>query len=166
MLYRLAEAQVDALRQRRHDLGESNALDVGHSHHGDRTLRLGTPTWTGLAAAGGSRVSSFEREHERPVSFPSARGKVSRYDIWYVEIYRSARRHKIADDDIRHAVEHALAAGEQDDGQVLYLGPDRAANLLEVISVVRDDGSEIVIHAMRMRAKYEPFLRGEGDSDA
>lgn len=97
---------------------------------------------------------------------PSARGKVSRYDIWYVEIYRSARGHKIADDDIRHAVEHALAAGEQDDGKVLYLGPDRAANLLEVISVVRDDGSEIVIHAMRMRAKYELFLRGEGDSDA
>lgn len=83
-----------------------------------------------------------------------------------MEIYRSARGHKIADDDIRHAVEHALAAGEQDDGKVLYLGPDRAANLLEVISVVRDDGSEIVIHAMRMRAKYELFLRSEGDSDA
>ncbi|MFN0026331.1 MAG: hypothetical protein ACKV2O_03965 [Acidimicrobiales bacterium] len=83
-----------------------------------------------------------------------------------MEIYRSARRHKIADDDIRHAVEHALVAGEQDDGKVLYLGPDRAANLLEVISVVRDDGSEIVIHAMRMRAKYEPFLRREGDRDA
>jgi len=44
-------------------------------------------------------------------------------------------------------------AGEQDDGKVLYLGPDRAANLLEVVSVIRDDGSEIVIHAMRMRAK-------------
>ena len=63
-----------------------------------------------------------------------------------------------------HAVEHAVAIGEQDDGKVLYLGPDRSANVLEVISVARDDGSEIVIHAMRMRAKYEPFLRGEGDS--
>jgi hypothetical protein len=31
---------------------------------------------------------------------------------------------------------------------------------------VRKDGSEIVIHAMRTRAKYEPFVRGEGDSDA
>jgi hypothetical protein len=83
-----------------------------------------------------------------------------------VEIYRSARRHGIADEDILHAAEHALAVGEQDDGTVLYLGPDRAGNLLEVVSVVRDDGSEIVIHAMRMRAKYEPFLHGEGDSDA
>ena len=27
---------------------------------------------------------------------------------------------------------------------------------------MRDDGTEIVIHAMRLRAKYEPFLRGEG----
>lgn len=49
--------------------------------------------------------------------------------------------------------------------KVLYLGPDRAANLVEVVSVLREDGTEIVIHAMRMRPKYEPFLRGEGDSD-
>lgn len=83
-----------------------------------------------------------------------------------MEIYRSARKHGIADEDISHAVDQALAVGEQDDGKVLYLGPDRAGNLLEVVSVVRDDGSEVVIHVMRMRAKYEPFLRGEGDSDA
>ena len=91
--------------------------------------------------------------------------RVSRYDISHVEIHTSARKHGLADEDISHAVEHSLAAGEHDDGQVLYLGPDRAANLLEVVSVVRDDGTEIVIHAMRMRAKYEPFLRGEGDID-
>ncbi len=90
---------------------------------------------------------------------------VSRYDIRHVEIFSSARRHGIADDDINHAVEQALAVGEQDDGKVLYLGADRAGNLLEVVSVVRDDGSEVVIHAMRMRAKYEPFLRDEGGTD-
>ncbi len=83
-----------------------------------------------------------------------------------MEIYRSARKHGVVDDDIIHAVVHALAIGEQGDGKVLYLGPDRAGNLLEVVSVARDDGSEIVIHAMPMRSKYEPFLRGEGDSDA
>ncbi|MDQ6727028.1 MAG: hypothetical protein M3066_12805 [Actinomycetota bacterium] len=82
-----------------------------------------------------------------------------------MEIYASARRHGVTDDDIAHAIEHALAAGEQADGKVLYLGPDRAANLLEVVSVLREDGTEIVIHAMGMRPKYEPFLRGEGDSD-
>jgi hypothetical protein len=83
-----------------------------------------------------------------------------------VEIYHSARKHGVLDDDIVHAVEHVLAVGEQDDGKVLYLGPDRAGNLLEVVTVARDDGSEIVIHAMPMRAKYEPFLRGEGEADA
>lgn len=83
-----------------------------------------------------------------------------------MEIYRSARRHEITDEDILHAIEHPLAVGQQDDGKVLYLGPDSASSMLEVIAVEREDGSEVVIHAMRMRAKYEPFLRGEGDSDA
>ncbi len=55
--------------------------------------------------------------------------------------------------------------GEQDDAKVLYLGPDRAGNLLEVVLVLRDDGTEIVIHAMRMRRIYEPFLRDKGVDD-
>lgn len=83
-----------------------------------------------------------------------------------MEIYNSARKHGVADDDINHAIDLAVVAGEQDDGKVLYLGPDRAGNLLEVVTVARDDGTEIVIHAMRMRPSYEPFLRGKGDADA
>ncbi|MGI8684737.1 MAG: hypothetical protein ACR2MO_06565 [Acidimicrobiales bacterium] len=82
-----------------------------------------------------------------------------------MEIYASARRHGVSDVDIEHAVKHALVAGEQDDGKVLYLGPDCTGNLLEVVSVLRDDGSEIVIHAMRMRRIYESFLREKGDAD-
>jgi len=71
----------------------------------------------------------------------------------------------VADDDIEHAVSFAVVAGEQDDGKVLYLGPDRAGNRLEVVTVARDDGTEIVIHAMRMCRTYEPFLLGKGDAD-
>lgn len=82
-----------------------------------------------------------------------------------MEIYPSARKHGIGKVDIEHAVEHALAVGEQDDGKVLYLGPDRAGNLLEVVLVLRDNGTEIVIHAMRMRRIYEPFLRDKGVDD-
>jgi hypothetical protein len=52
-----------------------------------------------------------------------------------VEIYSSAHKHDITDSDIEHAVRHATVAAEQDDGKVLYLGPDRAGNLLEVVSV-------------------------------
>ncbi|CAN5752842.1 hypothetical protein BH24ACT14_BH24ACT14_02270 [soil metagenome] len=82
-----------------------------------------------------------------------------------VEIYASARKHGVRDADIEHAVEHALVAAEEDDGKVLYLGPDRAANLLEVVSVLRDNGTEIVIHAMRMRRTYESLLHDMGDPD-
>lgn len=46
------------------------------------------------------------------------------------EIYRSARKHGIDDDDIVHAVENALVVADQSDGKALYLGTDRAGNLL------------------------------------
>lgn len=93
------------------------------------------------------------------------RARFSRYDIRYVEIYGSARKHGIGDADIVHAVQHALVVGEEEDGKVLYLGPDQAGNLLEIVSVRRDDESEIVIHAMRMRRTYEALLRDLGDAD-
>jgi len=57
---------------------------------------------------------------------------------WHVEIYESARKHGVPDEDIEHAVDQALVVAEQDDGKVLYLGPDRAANLVEVVSVLSD----------------------------
>jgi hypothetical protein len=82
-----------------------------------------------------------------------------------VEIYPSARKHGITDVDIEHAVDRAIAVAEQDDGKVLYLGPDLSGNLLEIVSVLRDDGTEIVIHAMRMRRSYESFLRDKGARD-
>ena len=43
--------------------------------------------------------------------------------------------------------------------------PFRAGNLLEVVSVLRDDGAEIVIHATPMGRTYESFLHDEGDDD-
>jgi hypothetical protein len=75
-----------------------------------------------------------------------------------VEIHPSARKHGIADEDIEHAMRHALAIDDQDDDTRLYLGPSRSADLLEVVTIVRDDGSELVIHAMRMRPRYRPLL--------
>ncbi len=53
-----------------------------------------------------------------------------------------------------------------DDGKVLDLEPDQAGNPFEVVSVLRDDGTEIMIHAMRMRRRYEPLLHPQkGDAD-
>jgi hypothetical protein len=77
-----------------------------------------------------------------------------------MDIHPSARRHEIDDADIEHAVTNAMAIYDQDDDIRLYLGPDRSADLLEVVTIVRDDGTELAIHAMRMRSKYRPLLPG------
>lgn len=91
--------------------------------------------------------------------------RVSRYDTRHGDIYESARKHGVSDDDILHAIDFAFLAAEEDDGKVLYLGPDKSGNLLEVVTVRRDDATEIVIHAMKMRRMYEPLRREMGGTD-
>ncbi len=89
----------------------------------------------------------------------------------HVDIAESARRHqqqdRFDDHDIEHAIQNALYAAE--DGEepdlVLYLGPDHAGRLLEVVVAERDDGSAVVIHAMKMRTKYEPLLKSAEVTD-
>jgi hypothetical protein len=76
-----------------------------------------------------------------------------------VEIHPAAREHGIADADIDHAVEHAMTIEDQEDDVRLHLGPARNAALPEVVTIVHDDGSEIAIHAMGMRAKYQRLLQ-------
>lgn len=61
---------------------------------------------------------------------------------------------------IEHAATHAMAIEDNDDDTRLYLGPARSAELLEIVTIVRDDGSEVAIHAMKMRAKYQRLLPG------
>jgi len=77
-----------------------------------------------------------------------------------VEVHSSARRHGIADDDIIHAVEHSMVVDDlgEDPDRWLVIGPDRAANLLEVIVLVTADGDEVIIHAMPLRAIYRKLL--------
>jgi hypothetical protein len=80
-----------------------------------------------------------------------------------VEIHPAARKHGIADDDVRHAVEQALAGyaleqGDSEPRRTLLLGPDRAGNLLEIVVLELDDGGRIAIHAMRMRPSYTDLL--------
>jgi hypothetical protein len=75
-----------------------------------------------------------------------------------VEIHPSARKHGSADEDIEHAMRRPLAIDDQDDDTRLYLGPARSADLLEVVTIVRDDDTELVIHAMKLRPKYRRLL--------
>jgi len=78
-----------------------------------------------------------------------------------MEIHPSAQKHGVDGKDIRHAVDNAMSMDEQDDNTRLYLGPARNAELLEVVAIMRDDGSELVIHAMKMRPKYRRLLPGD-----
>jgi hypothetical protein len=84
------------------------------------------------------------------------------YNNEVIEIHSSARKHGIADADIRHAVACALHTGEIGDDpiRVLYLGPSRAMNILEIVTIVRAAQPELAIHAMAMRSKYRHLLTG------
>ncbi len=78
-----------------------------------------------------------------------------------MEILPSGRRHGIGDEDIEHAVEHALVIEEVGDDPLRFvvLGPDRAGNLLELVILDRPQGPA-VIHAMKMRQRYRRYLPG------
>jgi hypothetical protein len=77
-----------------------------------------------------------------------------------MDIHSAARRHGVADEDIRHGTANAIAIDDQDDDTRLYLGPARDGEMLEVVTVARDDGTELAIHAMKMRPKYKRLLPG------
>ena len=51
-----------------------------------------------------------------------------------------------------------MTIDNQEDDARLYLGPSTSADLREVVTIVRDDGSALAIHAMRMRPKYRRLL--------
>jgi hypothetical protein len=78
-----------------------------------------------------------------------------------VEIHSSARKHGVDEEDIEHAIDNAMAIDDQDDDTRLYLGPARNAGLLEVATLVGEDGSELVIHAMTLRPNYRRLLPGD-----
>lgn len=82
------------------------------------------------------------------------------------EIHHTARKHGIDDDEIRHAIEHALVIARLDDQRLLHLGPDAAGNMLEIVTLAIDDEVNLVIHTMKMRPKYRTQLRGLGEPDA
>ena len=77
-----------------------------------------------------------------------------------VEIHRSARKHGVSDESIRHAFDHALSNSDasEDPYRLLILGPDTAGNMLEVVVIVRGDDDVLAIHADRMGHQYDHLL--------
>ena len=84
-----------------------------------------------------------------------------------MDIHESARRHGVTDEDVRHAVEYAVAVADLDTGsdrpRVFLVGPDRAGNMLEVILLLLAEDRELAIHAMPLRKKYYRLLEGTSD---
>jgi ATP/maltotriose-dependent transcriptional regulator MalT len=73
-----------------------------------------------------------------------------------VEIHDSARKHRVVNEDIHHAIDHALAIEDPD--RWLVVGPDRAGNLLEVAVLTTVEDTQLAIHAMPIRAKFRRLL--------
>jgi hypothetical protein len=78
------------------------------------------------------------------------------------EVHPAALKHGVADVDIRHALRHGMRVREEDNRRRLYLGPARNGELLEVVTALRPDLSEVAIHAMTMRSRYANLLPKEG----
>ena len=76
-------------------------------------------------------------------------------------IIDSARKYGISDEDILYAISHAIEVIQIDDKpeKLLYIGFDQSLRVLEVITVLKVNGEEIVIHAMKATQKIIDILR-------
>ena len=79
-----------------------------------------------------------------------------------LHVHQSARKHGVAEADIRHALRNVMATETQTRGRVLWVGPARSSVLLEVVTVRTEAELDVAIHAMRLRTKYERLLPGRG----
>jgi len=67
-----------------------------------------------------------------------------------IRITRSARRHNVSDEAIRHAVANALRLVDTDDG-LFVIGADAAGQLLELVARSTEADDLVVFHAMPLR---------------
>lgn len=82
---------------------------------------------------------------------------------------RAAAKHRISRPRIRYVIEHCGLIFEQpaplgtpsglDDPRLVFLGDDASGVPLEVIAIELDGGDLLVIHAMRLRAKYRTYYK-------
>lgn len=79
-----------------------------------------------------------------------------------MEIHSAARKHGHDNQAILHAIRHAVTIVDlepnADPPRILAIGPDHSGNLLEVIWLDLDAGSQLVIHAMALRPLFHHLL--------
>jgi hypothetical protein len=100
---------------------------------------------------------STNRPHRGKVTCNLLRGKITWLRV--PVIGPSARKHGIADEDMRHALRNPIRAADLGDGLTMFVGPARDGTLLEV-GVADSASGPVIIHAMKARPKY---LRPKGD---
>ncbi|HQF02759.1 MAG TPA: hypothetical protein PK868_02090 [Phycicoccus sp.] len=70
-------------------------------------------------------------------------------------ILDSAHRHGVSEEDMLHALRFPLHHFRQDDNMVMFIGPSRTGELMEVGLVLWWGGEMAIAHAMKpARAKY------------
>lgn len=75
-----------------------------------------------------------------------------------VRIGEPARRHGVEDDDIWHAARNATRKIEMDEDLTMLIGPARDGTPLEIGVLDLGGDDPVVIHAMRLRPKFFPFI--------
>lgn len=92
--------------------------------------------------------------------------RFSYYTPRVLRIHDSALKHGYTREDISHAYDMYLYEGplpeDTDPPKLLVIGPDHAANLLELIGGEFENGEVWIWHAMRCRAAYLSLLPGRG----
>jgi hypothetical protein len=76
-------------------------------------------------------------------------------------VHPAALKHGVSVLDIEHAMRHPIRVIPREDGARLYLGPARNVDLLEVLTVLQPDESQLAIHAMKMRPRYANLMPRE-----
>jgi hypothetical protein len=80
-----------------------------------------------------------------------------------VRFARSATKHRVSKESIRHVIGHYRVRFEEPppagseasrSTRIVYLGEDAYGRALEVMAVEIDNGDQLVIHALPQREKY------------
>ncbi len=66
----------------------------------------------------------------------------------------SAYRHGYDDADMLHAYRNAFRMYSMDEGMTMYIGATESAELLEVGTMLAEDGATVIVHAMAARPKF------------
>lgn len=122
---------------------------------------MGSHSWMPHSRTGHEQSHRICSGRRTPYSLLSALHPRDKVHCQCVEVVPDARKHRVLDEDMRHAVRHAVRTIDlQDDQKTLMIGADRAGRLLEVVVVGLDTDRSRIIHAMRLRRSFYRFLEG------